>query len=88
MKKLTKTQVIKKVREQGSLTVELFSSNCSPQNLTWIRGFDIELTFNNNGAVVYFDGMNHIPFESVIANFQHYNCNAELGNRVHYYIQD
>ena len=85
-KKLTKTQVVVKLREFGTLEVELYPSNCAPTNQNWVQGMQVDLKLNNNGAAVYNNGTEDIPFESLIANFQHYACSSELGNRVHYYI--
>jgi hypothetical protein len=85
-KKLTKSQVIAQVKKTGKIEVDLYPSNCSPRNQTWVQGMSVDLKLVDN-AVMYNDGMNDISFDSVINNFSHYNCNNELGKRVHYYIE-
>lgn len=85
--KLTKTQVIATVRKHGKIEVDLYPSNCSPANKTWVQGMTCDLKLSNNGYPVYNDGLNDINFDTLIANFAHHNCNSELGRRVHYYVE-
>jgi hypothetical protein len=49
-------------------------------NNPWVRPYDInlerikdEVVFNN--------------FDSIVNNFEYYNCNSELGNYTHFYIE-
>jgi hypothetical protein len=84
--KLTKSQVIATVRKHGKIEVDLYPSNCSPANNTWVRGMTVDLKSHQwNNSVLYNDGLNDIHFDVLIANFMHHNCNGELGRRVHYY---
>jgi hypothetical protein len=98
MKKLTKTQVIaklKKLNENEVLTVTLFPSKCDPQNTTWVKGFEKELT-KQDLSLKYPQTEKTLPYlaecektlthlDSIINDFQYYNCIPELGTRVHFY---
>lgn len=81
MRKLTKTQVRKEFKKSLNKTVLLFPSNCGPSNTTWVKG--IEYNPSNYG-VTYKNLDDH--FNKFINEFSYYNCNSELGNRVHYYM--
>ena len=87
MRKLTKSQVIAQVKKNGSLTIEMYPSKCGPTNQVWVRGFSFEL-FYEDGEIVYRNTDDMGTFESLINAFLYYNCNAELGNRVHYYVEE
>jgi hypothetical protein len=90
MKKLTKTQVIaklKKLNENEVLTVTLFPSKCGPANTTWVKGFEKELT--KQDLIPLYPDSKEIPnlteFDSLVNDFKYYNCIPELGMRVHFY---
>lgn len=88
MKKITKAQAIAAAKKQGKLEVELYPSNCGPANQTWIKGYKVDLRVNNGTAFHFNEQGTPILFDSVINSFSAYNCNSELGNRVHYYINE
>jgi hypothetical protein len=81
MKKLTKTQVRKQFSKSLDQTVLLFPSNCGPANTTWVKGFEYNPSKYN---ITYKELDNH--FNKFINEFSYYNCNAELGKRVHFYM--
>jgi len=87
MKKLTKTQVRKEFRKSLNKTVLLFTSNCSPSNTTWFKGLEYKgVEYNpSNYSITYKELDAH--FDKFINEFAYYNCNSELGNRVHYYME-
>lgn len=86
MEKLTKSQVIARVKRQGSLTIELYPSNCGPSNQTWVRGYEVELFFED-GVVIQRTADDMSTFEALINSFTYYNCGTQLGKRVHYYAK-
>jgi len=81
MRKLTKAQVRKEFKGSLNKTVLLFPSNCSHANTTWVKGYDYNPSSYN---LSYSDLESH--FEKTINEFSYYNCNSELGNRVHFYM--
>ena len=52
--------------------IYLIPSNCSPLCNTWI-----ETTIINNSMG---------NFEKIINEYSYYNCNSEMGNKIHFYI--
>lgn len=87
MKKLTKSQVIAIAKKSpfNNCMVDLYPSNCSPANQTWVKPLTVEVHWHEGQAVkLYVDG-SYKTFDSIINEFQYYNCNSELGNRVHFY---
>jgi hypothetical protein len=93
MKKVTKMQVVsklKKLNEGESLPVTLFPSNCGPSNTVWVQGFEKELS--KHDLVPLYPDSKEIPdltgFDSLVNDFSYYNCNKELGKRVHFYINE
>jgi hypothetical protein len=103
MKKVTKSQVIsklKKLNEGESLTVSLFPSNCGPANTVWVQGYEKELTKDDlnllYGHIKPEVLEKHVTdveksltkLDSLVNDFQYYNCNNELGMRVHFYINE
>lgn len=81
MKKLTKTQVRKQLSKSLNQTVLLFPSKCGPANTTWVKGFEYN---PSKQGISYKELDKH--FERTINEFSYYNCNSELGNRVHFYM--
>lgn len=89
MKKVTKSRVIaqlKKMPEGEILPVTLFPSNCGPANTTWVKGFEIQL--NNEFLQPAYKDAEFTGFDSLVSDFSYYNCNSELGKRVHFYINE
>jgi hypothetical protein len=93
MKKVTKAQVIaklKKLNEGEILPVTLFPSKCGPSNTTWVQGFTKELT--KQDLLPLYPDSKEIPdltgLDSLVNNYQYYNCIPELGKRVHFYINE
>jgi hypothetical protein len=91
MKKVTKAQVKAMARKNGTVDVMLFPSNCGPANTTWIRPFDIKVCSTPDQEGFYvpsaFDHEDH-DFESIVDWYAVFNCDAEVGKRVHYYVQE
>jgi hypothetical protein len=83
MKKVTKTQVRKMFSKSLDQTVSLFPSNCGPQNTTWVQGMEYN---PSKYGISYKDLDRH--FDKFVNEFQYYNCNNELGKRVHFYINE
>ena len=88
-RKITLAQVKAIARKEGQVTVYLVPSKCHPSNATWVQPteFNVEyipstkqflkVTPNSGGLLAaHLDG------------FRYYNCNAELGNRIHYYLKE
>lgn len=78
MRKITKSQVkarIKRLKEGEKLDLTLFPSKCGPFNTVWVKGFEVEV-----------DSLEE--FEKIVNSFSYYNCNSELGNRVHFYVKE
>jgi hypothetical protein len=93
MKKVTKSQVIaqlKKLEGDQELQVSLFPSKCGPANTAWVKGYETSLT-KDALTIEYPDNeqlKNLTKFDSLVNDFSYYNCNSELGNRVHFYINE
>jgi hypothetical protein len=90
MKKLTKSQVIakvKKLNEGEILPVTLFPSKCGPANTVWVQGYEVPLKLKN-GVPTYETEVQEENFEDIINSYSYYNCNNELGKRVHFYINE
>lgn len=81
MKKLTKSQVRALFKKSLNTTVLLFPSNCGPSNTTWVRG----VKYNPSNYDISYQELDE-HFARFINEFSYYNCNNELGNRVHYYV--
>jgi hypothetical protein len=80
MKKITKTQVkalLNRMEEDQTLNVFFTSSKTHLAGFKcWVQPFEIKLNSNID------------EFEKTINEFSFYNCNAEMGNRVHFYIKE
>jgi hypothetical protein len=80
MKKITKSQVkalLKKLEQDQKLKVNFTSSKTHLAGFKcWVQPFEIELSNDLD------------EFEKTINEFSYYNCNAEMGNRVHFYIKE
>jgi hypothetical protein len=82
--KMTKAQVkaiLRKLKEQPTftdITIAMCPSNCHPAYDYW----DISMQWS------YHSDMDKpvSTFDTRVAQYEHYNCNKELGKRVHYYI--
>lgn len=88
MKKVTKAQVKaiqKRLETWQHLEVTLFPSNCGPSNTVWVKGYTVTL---GRDGVWDAELKEFQDFESIVNSFSYYNCNAELGKRVHYYIEE
>jgi hypothetical protein len=88
MKKVTKAQVmthLKKLKGEEEIQVSLFPSNCGPGNAHFL-GYDIHL--KNEYLLPKYPGSKITCLDSLINEFVHYNCNNELGKRVHFYINE
>lgn len=90
MKKLTKTQVIALAKKRGDqiTNVELYPSKCGPANQVWVKGMNIALTAPSVSKDSIYTENGTTAFERDINNFSYYNCNSELGKRVHFYVKD
>lgn len=88
MRKLTKSQVIALAKKVDKLEVELYPSNCSPLNQMWVQGYKVDLRINEGTPFHFNQQGTPILFDSVINSFSAFNCNYELGNRVHFYVKD
>lgn len=84
MKKQTLAQV-KALAKKGPITVTLFPSKCGPTNTTWVKGMELDIRHENNE---FFIGDEMETLQSALNAFMYYNCNAQLGNRVHFYIKE
>lgn len=81
-KKVTKAQVRAMFRKSLNQTVLFFPSNCGPANTTWVKG----MPYNPTEYNVSYGGLDE-HFNKTINSFSYYNCNSELGKRVHFYIE-
>jgi hypothetical protein len=91
MKKVTKSQVIaqlKKLNEGDVLPVSLFPSKCGPSNTTWVKGYEVNLYKDQGEFYQDLSEDGSKTFDSLIIDFSVYNCNSELGKRVHFYIKE
>jgi hypothetical protein len=93
MIKLTKSQVVAKLKrlsENETINITLCPSNCYPNpNAMWKIFVDIDLSKEDIvpcNVLGDYDESNINNFERHINSFAYYNCNSELGNRVHFYI--
>lgn len=87
MEKITKSQVkarMKKLEAGEKLSLWLCPSNCYP-NIGHPFNCAINVELEKDGEWLQ-DTEEHRSLDSLINSFSYYNCNAELGNRVHYYI--
>jgi hypothetical protein len=87
-KKLTKTQVKALVKKEGTLDIALVPSNVYPDyNNPWVKPMDFILASDREGNVHQISETNYSmrTFDNLINEFSYYNCNNELGNRVHFY---
>lgn len=78
MKKLTKTQVKSIAKKQDAVKVWLCPSKCFP-NPDSPFNIAIEKEFTA-------DDVKTDTFDSFVTTFGHYNCTAETGKTVHYYL--
>jgi len=84
MKKLTKAQVKALIKKQGTVKVWLCPSKAFPNpshpfNVAGQYDLSSYTLPNLNSKLDHFD--------RYVNEFQYYNCNSELGNSVHYYIE-
>lgn len=84
MKKITIAQVRSIAKKEDFVTIQLFPSNCSPANTTWVKGFEVTI-FHAEGQFIYAVNGETKTLESLVNEFSYYNCNSELGKKVHYY---
>jgi hypothetical protein len=73
MKKITKTQ-LKSMLKKGETKVWLCPSKCYP-NAGHPFNCAIQILLTNDSEL-----------DSIINNFSYYNCDAERGMSVHYYV--
>lgn len=88
MKKLTKSQLIALAKKHGKIKALLFPSNCGPSNTTWVRGVEVDVRVNDGTAFNFMPDGAPVLFEAFLNSYMVYYCNAELGRRVHYYVEE
>jgi hypothetical protein len=91
MIKLTKTQVIARIKKEGNVKVWLCPSKMYPHP-NHPFNMAAECSFTKEDLLPKYPESKEIPdltnFESVINSFSYYNCDSETGNRVHFYIEN
>jgi hypothetical protein len=89
-KKITLSQVKALARKKGPITVELYPSNCGPGGI-WVKGCPVDVVPDRTGKEFFsieYETLEARPFESLLNEYMYYNCFPQLGNRVHYYVQE
>jgi hypothetical protein len=85
MEKLTKSQAVsraKKLKDGELMTVTICPSNMRPNSI-WYQGY--EFSINNRVEVSTSDGQSE-TLEQTLNSFSYYNCNPEMGKRIHWYV--
>ncbi|MGE6227610.1 hypothetical protein [Paenibacillus chitinolyticus] len=88
MEKQTIAQVKATIRREGTWTGKLCPSNFYPDS-PW--GIAAEKTFTREDLKPINEGRENMPqteFESYCNSFSYYNCNNEMGKRIHFYRTD
>ena len=88
MRKVTKSQLIALAKKHGKIKALMFPSNCGPSNTTWVKGCEVDVRVNEGTAFHFGHDGAPILFDSFIDSFKYFNCGAQLGRRVHYYIEE
>lgn len=90
MKKLTKTQVIARAKQNpdDGVLIELYPSKCGPANTTWVQGYPVRVYYKDGQAVYMSDSWGYQLFNELLTYFETYNCNSELGKTIHYYLTE
>ena len=83
MKKLTQSQAISRLKKKGNIDIIVIPCKTNINNI-WGIGF----TYNPTHYII---ARHHeIPqhFKRITNEYKRYNCNSELGNRLHYYVNE
>lgn len=78
--KQTKSQVVAHIKKHGVWHGFLCPNRCFPHPN---HPFNLAMETEVVAADLTFD-----EFENTINQFMYYNCNAETGHRVHYYLKE
>ena len=73
LKKITKPKANKYY--MSGKTIYLIPNKCSPINDTWVKPVPVSAKFGKG-------------FETVVNEFEYYNCNYECGKVAAYYIEE
>jgi len=86
MRKLTLAQVkaVAKKNPDGVI-VELYPSKFAPNGM-WFTGYQVKVEVLKNQLAYRNSEDELVDFEILLGYFMNYNCNAETGKRVHYYL--
>lgn len=85
--KLTKPQVLKKMRELkdgGTFSLFLCPSKCYPSPG---HPFNMAIEVEASAKGVYRDGYGWTSLDVVVNDFAYYNCTHETGIRTHFYLE-
>lgn len=74
MKRLTKAQVKKIIKERGAIEVGLVPCKANPHSI-WI-------------SPIWITALSVSQLERDISHYEYYNCNSKVGNYPHYYIKE
>lgn len=89
MEKKTKTQIIALVKKSAEpVTVTLCPSKMRPGGV-WNIGAAVLLKATEGGEIVHIshnDPTDIQPFNDLLNSFSYYNCTAETGKNIHFYV--
>jgi hypothetical protein len=73
-----------KARRLFNKGITIFLLPCNVRiNNVWMIPLEI-----NNKEINEFINIDITYFDSIVNNFEYYNCNSELGNYTHFYIKE
>lgn len=80
MEKLTKSQVVSKIKKEGKWTGWVVPSKSYPN-----PGHPFNLAVKK--TFYAYDIVDTKDFEKFLNEFSYYNCNAEVGKNIHFYME-